>query len=176
MSDQIKTKQGEENSTSEEIPTTSGELVENPDDEELDMNDLMPSMNVSSPVEQERRPDLISDEKLTGVYDEILDMLRKEHHQVTDYIDNFAEMVVNGGDPSTSSKEALVNLVNIRTGIPDKMAKIADLMTRLKMKQPDTYKPYLNATQTNNVIIGDSTDERRALLDAIKKAKKKDKK
>jgi len=52
------------------------------------------------------------------------------------------------------------------------MVKIADLMTRLKMKQPDTYKPYLNAHQTNNVVIGDTTGERRALLNHIKKTKK----
>jgi hypothetical protein len=135
----------------------------------------MPTMNVAVPQGMVQKAEIISDTQLTGIYDEILTMLRKEHEQVTDYIDNFAEMVINGGDPSTSSKEALVNLVKIRTDIPDKMVKVADLMTRLKMKDPNTYKPYLNAHQTNNVVIGDTTGERRAILDHIKKAKKKNK-
>jgi hypothetical protein len=179
MSEQIKTQHAQESPPLEEIPTASGELVESLPDDGLDVDTLMPSMNVNMPDAgpiMERKPDIITDEELTGIYDEILGMLRKEHEQVTDYIDNFAEMVINGGDPSTSSKEALVNLVNIRTGIPDKMVKIADLMTRLKMKSPDTFKPYMTANQTNNVVIGDTTGERRALLEHIKKAKKKDKK
>lgn len=158
----------------EEIPTVSGELVEADD---VDLDHLIPSMNVTVPDQVlQPKPEMITDDQLTGIYDEILGMLRKEHSQVTDYIDNFAEMVINGGDSSTSSKEALVNLVKIRTDIPDKMVKVADLMTRLKMKDPNTYKPYLTAHQTNNVVIGDSTTERRGLLEAIKKAKKKGKK
>lgn len=173
MSDEVKIKPVEESTPLEEIPTAKGELVE--EEDELDIESLMPTMNVSVP-ETMRKPDLISDDQLTDIYDEILGMLRKEHEQVTDYIDNFAEMVINQGDSTTSSKEALVNLVKIRTDIPDKMVKIADLMTRLKMKDPNTYKPYLTANQTNNVVIGDTTGERRALLEHIKKAKKKDKK
>jgi hypothetical protein len=170
MTEEIKTKQAEESTPLEEIPATKGELIQ---DDDLDIESLMPTMNVSVPGEMVQKKEIISDDELTGIYDEILVMLRKEHEQVTDYIDNFAELVINGGDPTTASKEALVNLVKIRTDIPDKMVKIADLMTRLKMKDPNTYKPYLNAHQTNNVVIGDTTGERRALLDHIKKAKKK---
>lgn len=155
----------------EEIPTVTGEVV---DDDDIDIDDLMPQMNVISQEPKEKKPDLISDAQLTGIYDEILGMLRNEHTQVTDYIDNFAEMVINGGDVSTSSKEALVNLVKIRTDIPDKMVKVADLMTRLKLKNTES-KSTVNASQTN-LMIGDTTGERRTLLDAIKKAKKKGKK
>jgi hypothetical protein len=157
-----------EEQTQEDIRTVEGEIVE----EDIDLDDLIPTMNVCVPEIQQKK-ELITDESLMGVYDEILGMLRNEHTQTTEYIDNFAEMVINGGDSSTSSKEALVNLVKIRKEIPGEMVKVADLMTRLKMKQPDTYKPYLTANQTNNVMIGDTTAERRMLLDAIKKAKKK---
>lgn len=146
-----------------EEEVSQGEIVEENKESIINVN-MMPQ-----PLEP--KPELISDQQLKGVYDEILGMLRNEHKQCTEYIDNFAECVINGGDSTTSSKEALVNLVKIRTDIPDKMSKIADLMTRLKMKQPDTYKPYLN--QTNNVMISDTTAERRALLDSIKKAKRK---
>lgn len=156
----------------EEIPTQIGEIVEN----EPDYDHLIPQMNVSVPEQVIPVENLVSNDSLLGIYDEILGLLRDEHKQVTEYIDNFAEMVINQGDSTTSSKEALVNLVKIRTDLPDKMTKIADLMTRIKLKERDTYKPYLNAHQTNNVMIGDTAGERRALLDAIKKAKKKDKK
>lgn len=173
MSQENKPTDTKEGQPLEEIPTVEGELVEH---EEIDIDDLIPQMNVNVPdsVVQQRK-ELVSDDNLLGIYDEILCMLRKEHSQTTDYIDNFAEMVINGGDSSTSSKEALVNLVKIRKEIPGEMVKVADLMTRLKMKDPNTYKPYLTANQTNNVIIGDTTNERRTLLEAIKKAKKKGK-
>lgn len=158
--------------TPEEIPTKTGEIVE----DETNFDHLIPQMHVSVPAEQQQPIEsLIENDALLGIYGEILGLLRDEHKQTTEYIDNFAEMVINQGDSTTSSKEALVNLLKIRSDIPDKMSKVADLMTRVKLKERDTYKPYLNAHQTNNVVI-DAGGERRALLDAIKKAKKKDKK
>ncbi len=152
----------------------SEEILQDDDD----LQSLMPQMNVAIPPSApiaEQREDLISNDSLLGVYSEILGMMRDEHKQVTGYIDNFADLVINDGDSSTSSKEALVGLVKIRSDIPDKMVKIADLMTRLKMKETNTFKPYLTAHQTNNVMIGDSGSERRELLNTIKKAQKKKK-
>lgn len=112
---------------------------------------------------------LISDEQLTGIYDEILGMLRKEHSSVSEYVENLAELVFNEGDATGPTKEALTAMVRVRTDIPDKMAKIADLMTRLKMKDTSTYKPYMTAHQTN-INIG---TDRRAEIEAFRKAKKK---
>jgi len=91
----------------EEIPTAQGEIVET--DDGLDVDDLMPKMvfNQSEVTDAEKKPELISDNELTGIYDEILVMLRKEHEQVTDYIDNFAEMVINGGDSIYSQQRSI---------------------------------------------------------------------
>lgn len=165
MGDEIDTKT-EETPVLEEIPTVVGEIVE-----ETEYDNLlpqMPQMNVAPPAPIEN---LIQNEALLGVYDEILGLLRTEHKQVSDYIDNFAEMVVNQGDATSASKEALVNLLKIRSDIPDKMTKVADLMTRVKLKERDTYKPYLN--QTNNVEINVNKKSQRAVLEEIKRAKKK---
>jgi hypothetical protein len=102
--------------------------------------------------------------------------IREDRKQVSDYIDNIADMVINDGDATTSSKEALVNFVKIKTDLSDKMLKAADLMTRLKLKNTYAYSgPHLNAMQQNNFNIGgESTDfSRKELIRAINSAKKK---
>ena len=77
-------------------------------------------------------------------------------------------MVFNEGDSTTSSKEAVVNLIKLRSEQSDKMTKVADLMTRIKLKERDTFPRYMAASQNNTINIG---GDRRALLEAITKAK-----
>ena len=75
-------------------------------------------------------------------------------------------MVMNEGDSSSASKEAVVNLVKAKTDIADKKAKIADLMTTLRLKEKTVSK--LQANQTNHIHITD----KRAILETINKVKK----
>ena len=122
--------------------------------------------------------DLISDENLLGVYEEIISNLRQDRQQASELLDEFSEMVINGGDASNASKEALVNLVRHKIDTADKMAKVAELMTRIKLKQPyGESKGYLNKGQTsgsNTINIYDQGGlNKRALLDTIEKAQKK---
>jgi len=115
---------------------------------------------------------LVSDDSLMNIYVEILGKLRSNLDQQEELLQNFAECVVNGGDSSTSSKEALVNLAKLKVDTADKMTKIADLMTRVKLKQPDTYKPYMNKGGSNTINIYDQSGvNKRALLDSIHKGK-----
>lgn len=152
----------------EESPIIDGELVEN----------LIPPMNINVPANTSP-PDanhLISDEKYLGVVEEIMTNMREDRKQVSDFIDTFADMVLNDGDATTSSKEALVNLIKTKVDLQDKMLKAADLMTRLKLKNTYAYSgPHLNALQQNNINIG--TDEnnfnRKEIIRAINHAKKK---
>lgn len=95
---------------------------------------------------------LISDEMLLGVYGEILDNIRLDRVQIDEYLNEFANMVINDGDATTSSKEALINLIKTKSDMADKMTRVADLMTRIKLKDRDTYKPYLNGKATHNTI------------------------
>lgn len=162
----------------EEIPVeeSNASLVEGvPSEVDEEDIDLLPQMNVSVPENRDATA-LISDDQYLGVLDEIMTNIREDRKQVSDYIDNIADMVINDGDATTSSKEALVNLVKIKTDLQDKMLKAADLMTRLKLKNTYAYSgPHLNAMQQNNFNIGaDATDfSRRELIRAINNAKKK---
>jgi hypothetical protein len=121
---------------------------------------------------------IVSDESLLGVYDEIMQNLRDDRNQVADLVNTFSNMVVNDGDSSTSSKEALVNLIKTKIEATDKMSRIADLMTRIKLKQPDTYQPWMNKNKESGSTINiyDSSGvNRKALMEKIQKEKKNDK-
>lgn len=165
--------QMEEISNTSVAASTSREISS--DDLDLDdLEELAPKMNVSVPEADATH--LISDDQYLGVLEEIITTIRDDRKQVSDYVDNFAEMVINGGDATTSSKEAFVNLVKVKTDLADKMLKAAELMTRLKMKNTYAYSgPHLNALQQNNYNIGsDGTDfNRKELIRAINHAKKK---
>jgi hypothetical protein len=149
------------------------EIVETEVVSESDLQDMIPQMNVSLPLDQSQEIKcLIGDDQLLGIYDEIMHNFRRDRKEVSRLAKEFADMVVNGGDGSSSSKEALVNLLKLKNDTSDKMVKIADLMTRLKMKSPDTYKPYLTAKQENKTTI--NITGRRNLLKKIEQATKED--
>ena len=116
---------------------------------------------------------LVSDETLIGVYEEILDNLRSDRNQVSGLVDTFSNLVLNEGDASTSSKEALVNLVKTKIDAADRMAKIADLMTRVKLRQPDTFQPWMAKGKDksgNTINIYDSSGlNRKSLMEKIQK-------
>ena len=137
------------------------------------LQDLIPQMNVSLP-EVQKPKELVEDEALLDVYGEIMGNLRTDRSQVDEVLANFLEMVMNEGDTSTSSKEALVNLIKLKTDTADKMVKIADLMTRIKLKESSTYKPYLTAKQDNKTTIN-IEGSKRALIESIAKLNKETK-
>lgn len=161
----------------EEINNAS--LTANVNHEEITVEDLdgmLPKMNVTVPTNPIDATHLISDEKYMSILEGILSDIRDDRKQVSDYIDNFADMVINDGDATTSSKEALVNLVKVKTDLQDKMLKAADLMTRLKLKNTYAYSgPHLNAMQQNNFnMSSDGTEfNRKELIKVINQAKKK---
>lgn len=137
------------------------------------IKDLVPKMNVNVPeITTDKETCLIEDQQLLNIYGEIVKNLQDDRQQANECFLEFKEMVINGGDASTSSKEAMVNLLKIKSDTADKMSKIADLMTRIKLKSPDTYKPYLSANQNNKTTIN-ITDNKRELLKSIHDAAKK---
>ena len=84
-------------------------------------------------------------------------------------------MVMNEGDASSASKEAIVNLLKIKSDTSDKMAKIADLRTRMKMKERDTFPRYLAAQQNNKIIIEGSKREMIKSINKLTARKNNDK-
>lgn len=139
----------------------------------LDVELLLPTMNVTKELIPEKEECIVKDEELTGLYDEILQQCRDDRKQFDDVITNFLEMVMNDGDASSASKEAIVNLLSAKSNISDKMSKIADLKTRIKMKDKDTFPRYLAAQQNNKVVIEGS---KRDLLKSVNKMVKDNKK
>jgi len=146
------------------------------EEKDKEIDSLIPSLNVNLPEKKEEPTEesLVSDEMLLGVYGEVLNNLRDDRFEVDQILSNFVDMVINEGDSTTSSKEALINLLRMKMESADKMAKIADLMTRVKIKEKDTFPRYLAANQNNTINIGDN-GQKRALLEAINKASKKKK-
>lgn len=130
----------------------------------------------NTPQPGDKELSIVSDEALLGVYGEIMDNLRSDRNQVSELVDTFSNLVLNDGDSSTASKEALVNLLKTKIEASDKMTRIADLMTRIKLKQPDTYQPWMGRGKEkggNTINIYDSSGiNRKSLMEKIQKEKK----
>ena len=127
----------------------------------------------------EQSLDLISDDVLLDVYKEIMGNLRMDRKHVSGLADKFEDMVLNDGDSSTSSKEALVNLVKHKADIQDKLTKIAELMTRVKLKQPyGEAKGYLNKGQASGPKTINIYDQggfnKKSLIDKVGQANQKE--
>ena len=123
--------------------------------DEIDLEILLPSMNVGKELTaiNNEKECIIGDSTLVGLYDEILSNCRDDRTKVDEVLSTFLEMVINDGDASSASKEAIVNLIKIKSDTSDKMSKVADLMTRIKLKEKDTFPRYLSAQQKNKVVI-----------------------
>jgi hypothetical protein len=134
--------------------------------EGMDVEMLLPSMNKVQEIVPEKQECIIKDEQLVGLYDEILQSCRSDRSKADELLANFLDMVLNDGDASSASKEAIVNLMKIKSDTADKMSKIADLMTRIKLKDKDTFPRYLAAQQNNKVVI---EADKRSMLKSINK-------
>lgn len=159
---------------------TKTQSVEKVEDEEyvldefdgMDVESLLPTMTVNKDMMPEKEECIVKDEELTGLYDEILQNCRDDRQKTDEVLANFLDMVMNDGDASSASKEAIVNLMKIRSDTADKMTKIADLKTRIKMKDKDTFPRYLAAQQNNKVVI---EGDHRSLIKSISKMTNKKK-
>lgn len=149
-------------------PERSVNMPVNDDFDEINVEMLLPSMNVTKDLvaPMENKECIVQDEALVGLYGEILNNCREDRSKVDEILSTFLEMVINDGDASSASKEAIVNLMKIKSDTADKMSKVADLMTRIKLKDKDTFPRYLAAQQNNKVVIEGS---KRDLLKSINK-------
>ncbi len=126
-------------------------------------------------IKAEEPPCMISDSELNGLYDEIVSNHRDDRQKADQLLNTFEEMISNEGDASTSTKEALVALLKLRMEASEKMTKIADLKTRIKLKEANTFPPYM-APQTNVYLGGNPQaaipDNKRDFLKKINDGKK----
>jgi hypothetical protein len=112
------------------------------------------------------KDELVNDEFLMGLYCELLAEIKNDRLEVDNLLQNFTDMVFNGGDVSSSSKESVVNLAKIKSDILDKKTKVADLLTSLKIKQ----KNQLKGSTNNNTSININ---RRSIIEALQEEKSK---
>lgn len=136
---------------------------------DIEKSDI-PEDDVSITAQEDE--DIVSDQMLLGIYSEILDNVRQDRSEIDEYLGRFADMVINEGDATTSSKEAVVNLIKMKTDQSDKMSKIADLMTRVKMKEKDVSK-FITKQNGDVINIGNNGPSKRALLEQIEAAAEK---
>jgi len=131
----------------------------------------VPTMNVNLAKKDEsaETPALIADKQLLDMFKEIVDTVKSDKKELDEAISVFGNMVMNDGDSTSATKEAYVNLLKMKADQSDKLTKVADLMTRIKMKERDTFPKYL--AQNNTINVGGSGNNRRSLLEALNKAK-----
>ena len=165
--------EGYMNKEKDVIEEVKPELVD--EFEDMDVDSLVPHMNVSQDMIEPNKECIVGDKEILGLYDEILQDCRKDSVNVDEALANFLNMVMNDGDASSASKEAIVNLLKIKSDIADKKAKVADLMTRIKLKERDTFPRYLAAQQNNKVIIDGGKREIIKTINKLAQQRKKDK-
>ncbi len=147
----------QEEITFEDIPEIS---------EEVDIFEGLEVENIISSTKSEdadviEKPCIITDGDILSLYDEVIDNCRQDREQANDLLTQFLDMVMNDGESSSAAKEAIVNLMKTKTDINDKMAKIADLKTRIKLKESDTFPRFLAKNknqQQNNKTMEDKRD------------------
>lgn len=102
------------------------------------------SVNISQPP---AKTEIVEANDITSICKEILSDIRTDGGEIDKAYCNFAEMVFNGGDPSTASKEALVNLLKLKADQVDKKSKVMELLLRAFLK--DNSPKIVSATQNN---------------------------
>jgi hypothetical protein len=146
-------------------------------EEDKDIEKLIPQLNVNMQPAQLPPEDkiLIPDELWMGWCNELMNNYRQERQDIDEYKTNLADMIFNEGDATSASKEAFTKLLELKAGISEKMTKVLDLATRVKLKEKDTFPRYLAAHQNNTINLGDSTEKRKFLKEIQKIQMNKDK-
>jgi hypothetical protein len=136
----------------------------------------LPQMNVNMPLATKKDEEVVvvKNEQMIDLYNEILQFCREDRKDADGAFKTFLEMVVNDGDATSSSKEAMVQLLRIRVEATDKMTKVMDLLMRYVLKDRDTFPKYLAAKQENNIVIKDKSTKRQ-FLERLEKQRKEQK-
>lgn len=105
------------------------------------------ALNINVP---ENNIQIVKPEHMVNLVENISKDLEEEKKEVSEAYNNFAEMVFNSGDATSASKEALVNLLKLRTDLVDKKTRLAEMMLKVMLK--DQIKN-VTAHQHNDIHI-----------------------
>ena len=128
----------------------------------------LPSINVNVPTEA-KETELVKPEQIVSFYNEIMNDIRTDRQEIDEVLKHFEDMVINSGDAQTSTKEALVNLMKLKSDTADKKTKVVDLLLRAYHKT-DNFPRYLAAHQENTINIDGA--KRKMLKTIINEAEK----
>jgi len=115
------------------------------------------------PAQKEENAILISDNKILGYYEKAIQNIDADRSDAGEKFDVLFDEVINGGDATTASKEMATNFFKMKLEASDRMIKILDLWTRVKLREKNTMSDYQKArtnikNQQNNINI--QTNER----------------
>lgn len=130
----------------------------------------IPSMNVdiSGSSQREEKP-LVTNDEMTEMYKKIFSYIEEDRSENVDLYNTLKDMVINDGDASHSTKEAMIQAARMRGESADKLTKIMDLLMRSLLKERDTFPRYLAANQENNIIFKGGS--KRSFLEKLEKNK-----
>jgi len=90
------------------------------------------AMNINLPPQQEIS--LVQAEQIIGLVQTVMDDISVEKNEIQEAYVNFAEMVFNSGDATSASKEALVNLLKLKSDLIDKKSRMLEMMMKVYNK------------------------------------------
>lgn len=141
------------------------ELDNGKSDKKVDSGGLVEKKVSAQLVETSEDKPLISDDKIINYYEDAMNCIKDDRSEAHDRYLQFCEMVVNGGDPSSASKEALVNLLKLKNDSVNQMIKILDLWTRVKLKERSTSSQVYAYQQNNKYEISDRSNHVKKLIE-----------
>jgi len=125
---------------------------------------IVPSvaLNVNLP----EQATIVEAQQIAEISKEILEGIRKTEDEIDNAYNNFADMVFNAGDATAASKEALVNLLKLKSDSADKKSKVMDTLMRAFLSGAPKQ---VNATQ--NIDIRTEDNSKRKLIEDIQTGK-----
>ena len=108
--------------------------------------------------------DLVPDDRVIQYYEEAMECIKEDRLEAHDRYLDFADMAINEGDPSSATKEALVNLLKLKNDSVNQMIKILDLWTRMKMKDRTTSSQVYAYQQNNKYEIAKANPNVKKLI------------
>lgn len=129
--------------------------------DDKEKNDVsLPSLSVNVNMEPRNNLSLVKTDELVGYCNEALEDIRDDRQEIDEVLRSFLEMVMNEGDATSASKEAVVNLLKLKSDTVDKKTKIIDILMKSHLAGPRS----LAAHQYNYIEDG---SRKRNLLKSI---------
>jgi acyl-CoA thioesterase len=129
----------------------------------------IPSMNVSVSAQKQEEKPLVTNDEMVDMYKKIINHCEEDRSEANELFQALKDMVINDGDASHSTKEAMIQSLRIRCEASDKETKVMDLLMRYILKDRDTFPRYLAANQENNIIF--KSGSKRSFLEKLEKQK-----